>query len=117
MRKKKRPVYSTHPDFSKRCKRCGYYPCRCLPVISRPPEEQVARIRREKKGRAGKTVTVVRGLQLMAADLQNLGKDLRRSCGSGGTVKDGNIEVQGDHRDRIAARLQELGYKTKFDGG
>jgi translation initiation factor 1 len=77
----------------------------------------VARIRREKKGRRGKTVTVVSDLQLSAEDMKSLSKRLKQACGSGGTVKDGNIEIQGDHRDKVAAELETLGYKTKFTGG
>jgi translation initiation factor 1 len=77
----------------------------------------VAHIRLEKKGRGGKTVTVILNLQLTAGDLKSLGKHLKRACGTGGTVKDGNIEIQGDHREKVAAALAELGYKSKFAGG
>lgn len=111
------PVYSTDPDFSKRCKRCGRYPCQCPPARSLPPQQQEAHIRRETKGRGGKTVTVIRNLQLIPADLKALGKQLKTACGSGGTVKDGTIEIQGDHRDKVAAELKALGYKCKFTGG
>ena len=85
---------------------------------SLPPTEQTIHIRREKKGRGGKQVTVLSNFQLTAKDLNDLGKQLKRSCGSGGTVKeDGIIEIQGDHRDKIAEELQKKGYKTKFVGG
>lgn len=85
---------------------------------SLPPNAQTIRIQREKKGRGGKQVTVLRDFQLTSADLEKLGKQLKKSCGSGGTVKEGGIiEVQGDHRDKIAAFLQKLGYKTKLVGG
>lgn len=87
------------------------------PGSSRPPAEQTVAIRREKKHRGGKTVTVVYELQLRPDDLKSLGKLLKTACGTGGTVKDGTIEIQGDHRDAIAAALQKLGYKTKFTGG
>ena len=87
------------------------------PAVSRPAAQQVAAIRREKKGRGGKTVTVVYDLVLKPDDLKALGKQLKTVCGTGGTVKDGTIEIQGDHRDAIAAALQRLGYKTKFTGG
>jgi translation initiation factor 1 len=116
-RSNKPPVYSTRPEFSKRCPRCGRYPCRCPTPKSAPPEQQVAHIQRQRKGRAGKTVTVVGNLQLTAQDLKGLAKRLKRACASGGTVKDGNIEIQGDHRERAAAALKELGYKVKFVGG
>jgi translation initiation factor 1 len=82
-----------------------------------PPQQQTACIYRERKGRGGKTVTVVRELQLSPADLKALGKDLRKLCGSGGTVKDGDIEIQGDHRDKVAEALQSQGYKVKYVGG
>ncbi|MEO8082233.1 MAG: hypothetical protein ABI780_00275 [Ardenticatenales bacterium] len=87
------------------------------PSISRPAAQQVASIRREKKGRGGKTVTVIYDLVLKPDDLKALGKQLKTICGTGGTVKDGTIEIQGDHRDAIAAELQRVGYKTKFTGG
>lgn len=84
---------------------------------SRPPEEQTAEIRREKKGRGGKTVTVIYGLELVPKDLKALAKQLKKKCGTGGAAKKGRIEIQGDLRDRISEELQKLGYKTKFIGG
>lgn len=85
---------------------------------SLPPAEQTIRIQREKKGRGGKQVTVLRDFQLTEKDLARLGKQLKKACGSGGTVKeDGVIEIQGDHRDKIAELLQKQGYNTKFVGG
>ena len=72
---------------------------------------------RDRKGRGGKTVTVVRGLQLSPDDLAALGRQLKKKCGAGGTIKDGNIEIQGDHRERVAAELIKLGYKAKLAGG
>ncbi|HFQ93456.1 MAG TPA: hypothetical protein ENK32_05570 [Anaerolineae bacterium] len=116
-RKKRNVVYSTDPAWKKRCPRCGRYPCRCPRPKSRPPGEQTARIRREKKGRGGKTVTVIMNLQLTAADRKALAKQLKQACGSGGAVKGDVIEIQGDNRDKAAAKLQQLGYKTKFVGG
>ncbi len=85
---------------------------------SRPPAEQTIRIQREKKGRGGKQVTVLRDFQLTDKELARLGKQLKKACGSGGTVKEGGIiEIQGDHREKIAEVLQAQGYKTKFVGG
>lgn len=72
---------------------------------------------RETKGRGGKAVTVVKGLPLDDDALAALGKQLRTACGSGGTVKDGVIEVQGDHCDRILAALEKLGHRAKRAGG
>jgi len=116
-KRKRNVVYSTDSAFEKRCQRCGSYPCRCPKPKSQPPEEQTACIRREKKGRGGKQVTVIMELQLTPEDLKALGKELKKKCGSGGAVKDGNIEIQGDHREKVAAELQKMGYKTKFVGG
>lgn len=82
-----------------------------------PPEKQVVSIRREVKGRAGKTATVVYGFQMGEADFKELGRQLRQACGTGGSAKDGQIIIQGDHRETVAAFLQGLGYKTKFTGG
>ena len=118
MSRDRRPtVYSTDKNFAKRCKRCGSYPCRCPKTRSLPPEQQTAAIWREKKGRGGKTVTVIRDLQLSTKDMKELGKTLKKACGSGGTVKGGTIEIQGDHHEKVAAKLRALGYKTKFVGG
>jgi translation initiation factor 1 len=102
---------------AKRCPRCGSYPCRCPRPRSLPPNQQTATIARDRKGRGGKTVTVVRNLQLTPEDMHALASQLRRACGAGGTVKDGAIEIQGDHREKVAAELQQLGYLTKLAGG
>jgi len=116
-RKRGNTVYSTDPAYKKRCPRCGSFPCRCPKPKSLPPEQQTAGIRREKKGRGGKTVTVVKDLSLTPEDMKALAKQLKKSVGAGGAVKDGTIEIQGDNRDAVATKLQELGYKTKFIGG
>lgn len=75
------------------------------------------RVSRESKGRGGKTVTIVSGLTLDDAKLQELSKRLKQVCGTGGTVKDGKIEIQGDQCDRVLAELQNRGYKAKRSGG
>ena len=80
----------------------------------RLPNDGVARVFREKGGRGGKTVTVVRGL---TGDLNATAKDLKRHCATGGSVKEGTIEIQGDHRDKIVARLQAAGVRAKPAGG
>jgi translation initiation factor 1 len=79
--------------------------------------KDVVRVSRETKGRGGKAVTLVSGITLPDKDLDALGKQLKASCGSGGTVKDGVIEVQGDHIDRIVALVTAQGYKVKRAGG
>jgi translation initiation factor 1 len=73
----------------------------------------VVRVSRQTKGRGGKTVTLVKGVALDAMALAALGKQLRTACGSGGTVKDGVIEIQGDHCDLVTATLSKMGYKPK----
>lgn len=73
------------------------------------------RVWREKGGRRGKTVTVVRGLP--GAELANVAADLKKLCGAGGAVKEGAVEIQGDHRDKVVARLQAQGYAAKAAGG
>ena len=78
---------------------------------------QTARIARDRKRRAGKTVTVISGLRHDPATLETLLKTLKQQCGAGGTLKDGELEIQGDHRDRVAAALAAMGYKTKMVGG
>ena len=77
----------------------------------------VVRVRRETKGRAGKTVTSIEGVPLSGAELSALAKDLKRRCGTGGSTKDGVIEIQGDHRDTLVAALEAEGYTVKRAGG
>lgn len=79
-----------------------------------PLSDQTAYIERDRKKRAGKVVTVISRLH---GDLKGLQKELQKLCGSGGTVKNDNIEIQGDHRDKIADYLQKKGIKTRFVGG
>ena len=77
----------------------------------------MVRVGRETKGRAGKGVTVITGLPLAALALESLATQLKKKCGSGGTVKEGVIEIQGDHRDALVAELVRLGYAAKRSGG
>ena len=74
-------------------------------------------VRREKKGRGGKTVTTIIGLDLNAAKIKELASELKRLCGTGGSVKNGVIEIQGDNADKIVQALDERGYKAKRAGG
>ena len=84
---------------------------------SLPPQQQTVYLHRESSGRAGKAVTLVKKLILSEDDLKALAKKLKQECGTGGTVKDGVIEIQGEHREKIADVLQKLGYKVKIAGG
>ena len=77
----------------------------------------VLRIRRETKGRKGKGVTIVSGFGLPDSELKALAKHLKQKCSTGGTVKEGVIEIQGDHRDTLKAELEKLGHKVKLAGG
>jgi len=86
-------------------------------VVSLPPQQQTVYLHRDSKGRGGKTVTLVKKLVLSEEDLKELAKKLKQICGSGGTVKDGEIEIQGEHREKIAEALMKLGYKVKIAGG
>ena len=109
-------VYST--DSGRMCPACrrpiAECACRAQAV---PLGDGVVRVSRQTKGRGGKSVTLVKGLALDALALAALGKQLRSACGSGGTVKDGVIEVQGDHCDRIMEELKKLGHQAKRAGG
>jgi translation initiation factor 1 len=87
------------------------------PVQSPPPNQQTVYLHRDSKGRGGKAVTLVKNIILTEEDLKRLSKQLKQACGSGGTVKDGQIEIQGEHREKIAEFLRELGYKVKIAGG
>jgi translation initiation factor 1 len=90
--------------------------CRCGKTAAAKGSGNV-RVGRETKGRKGKGVTVVTGLPLDAMDLAALAKELKSQCGAGGTTRDGVIEIQGDHRDRLVAALQTRGYAVKKSGG
>lgn len=80
------------------------------------PAQQPARVSREKRG-GGKVVTVVSGLDPQASDLRSLLGKFKATCATGGTVADGRIEIQGDHRERVLALLRDLGYPAKLSGG
>jgi translation initiation factor 1 len=111
-------VYST--DSGRMCSACRRPVAACMCAAKAPAAvagDGSARVSRESKGRGGKTVTVVRGLALDAAALAELGKRLRSACGAGGTVKDGVVEVQGDHAERAIALLKAEGFAVKRSGG
>jgi translation initiation factor 1 len=111
-------VYST--EGGRMCPACRrpLVECACRTAAKTPAAgDGVARVTRETKGRGGKSVTVVKGLALGPVALGLLGKQLRTACGSGGTVKDGVIEVQGDHLERVVEALTKYGHKAKRAGG
>lgn len=105
-------VYST--EHGQMCPACRQpqAACTCAQAVL-PKGDGVVRVALERKGRGGKTVTLVRGVLLLPDELAALGKALRSACGSGGTVKDGVIEVQGDHVDLLLAQLQQRGFSSK----
>lgn len=110
-------VYSTeHGEMCPAC-RSPVSECACSQEKSDPTPGGPVRVRRETKGRNGKAVTVITGLPLGAAELAELGKQLKKKCGCGGTVQDGTIEIQGDHCDALVAELKKQGWAAKRSGG
>lgn len=82
-----------------------------------PPNQQNLKVQASRKGRGGKTVTVISGFQTSPETLSDLLKQLKTQCGAGGTVKDNEIEIQGDHKQKLVELLIKLGYKAKASGG
>ena len=109
-------VYST--EHGRLCPVCGKVKaaCRCQRKEHTPGDGKV-RVSRETKGRKGKGVTIIAGLPLKADELKALAKRLKQFCGTGGTVREGVIEIQGDHRDKITEELLTLGFAAKKSGG
>ena len=116
-----RLVYSTGSGRVRTCPTCGepYEMCRCGTTSPATPKKSdgIVRVMRDRKQRGGKTVTVITGVPVNPDALSTLAQQLKKLCGSGGTVKDGTIEIQGDHCDKVQAKLTELGYKVKRAGG
>jgi translation initiation factor 1 len=110
-------VYST--DAGRMCPGCRQpiSSCLCKTTNGVPKSDGIARVSRSTRGRGGKTVTLVTGLALDEPALARMGKALKAACGSGGTVKDGVIEVQGDHCDQVMQALLKQGYAAKRSGG
>jgi translation initiation factor 1 len=110
-------VYST--EVGRMCPLCRHALASCICKAAPRPAggDGIVRVSRETKGRGGKAVTLVRGLPLDEAALAVLGKRLRSACGAGGTQKDGVIEVQGEHVDRLLSLLQAEGWRVKRSGG
>ena len=120
-------VYSTDGGRVDYCPTCGLRreacTCRGKPVkragaaTPNVPNDGFVRLHRDRKGRGGKTMTLITGVPGNPSALEDLATKLKRFCGSGGGVKGGVIEIQGDHRERLAVKLTELGYKVKLAGG
>jgi translation initiation factor 1 len=116
-----RLVYST--ESGKICPLCQKSISECTCKKKKPRSQTnikydgIIRIQREVKGRKGKTVITVSGFQINADELKNLATQLKRRCGTGGSVKDGVIIIQGDHRDTLITELKNRGYKAKIAGG
>ncbi|MBL4278273.1 stress response translation initiation inhibitor YciH [Vibrio fluvialis] len=85
--------------------------------VERPKGDGIVRIHKETKGRKGKGVCIIKGLELDDSPLKLLAAELKKVCGCGGSVKDGEIEIQGDMRDKIKAILEKKGFKVKLAGG
>ncbi|HSH03439.1 MAG TPA: translation initiation factor Sui1 [Anaerolineae bacterium] len=112
-------VYSS--EHGRMCPNCRQpiNNCRCQKQTNNnnTPNDGIIRVGRETKGRKGSGVTTVTGLPLNDKDLKKIAKELKKKCGSGGTIKDGVIEIQGEHRDRIVTLLEGKGYTVKRVGG
>ncbi|MGH6648124.1 translation initiation factor Sui1 [Aquabacterium sp.] len=110
-------VYST--ELGRTCPECrqAVAHCVCGQKVALPASDGIVRVSRETKGRKGKGVTLVKGVPLDSAALSDLGKQLKAACGCGGTVKEGVIEVQGDHVEVVMAFLQKKGWTVKRAGG
>lgn len=110
-------VYSS--EFGQMCPGCNQPTgkCTCQKKPSPPKSDGIVRLRRETKGRKGKGVTLITGLPLDDEGLKKLAKALKQKCGSGGSVKNGIIEIQGDQRDILETELSGLGYRVKRAGG
>jgi translation initiation factor 1 len=111
-------VYST--EGGRMCPACRQPVAQCTcrgASAPAPGSDGIVRISRETKGRGGKAVTVIRGLPADEAGLAQLAKKLKAACGSGGTVKDGVVEVQGDHCEKLLTLLAAQGHRVKRAGG
>ena len=102
------------------CPSCGKQSdkCKCKKKKNNPTKgDGKVRVERSTKGRKGKGVSLISGIPLEGAQLKELAKKLKQKCGTGGTIKNGVIEIQGDHRDMLVEELNKLGYKAKKAGG
>lgn len=119
-----RVVWVTGAGQVRYCSRCGKPEgeCRCreerrMGSGSAAPRDGFVRLSLDRKQRRGKAVTIIANIPGDLAELTALAQEFRKLCGAGGSLKEGNIELQGDHRDKVEARLKALGYKTKRVGG
>ena len=112
-----RMVYSTDGSHKNNCKVCDENPCQCRRPSAVNPSETLVKIRLEKKSRGGKVVSVMFNLPYNPEYFTKLAKKLKASCGTGGTFKDGQIEIQGDHREKLQKELEKMGFQVKFAGG
>ena len=117
-----RLVYSTGsgqicPSCGRPTKKCTCKKKKAVKKQSVYPGDGIIRIRREVKSRKGKTVTTILGVPLADRDLKQFAKILKRKCGSGGSVKDGAIIIQGDHRETLLNEIKQQGYTVKLAGG
>ncbi|MBC2710182.1 MAG: translation initiation factor Sui1 [Desulfosarcina sp.] len=112
-----RLVYSI--EHGRTCPKCkkNLDRCSCRKMTVRPAGDGIIRVGRATKGRKGKGVTVIIGLPMSDGQLKQLAKTLKQKCGSGGTVKAGTIEIQGDHRDLLVTELKGMGYTVRRSGG
>ncbi|WP_421866080.1 translation initiation factor Sui1 [Motiliproteus sp.] len=109
-------VYST--EFGRACPGCSQPVDQCVCDQDAVPEgDGIVRISRETKGRKGKGVTLVKGVLLPASELKQLAKQLKQRCGTGGALKDGVIEIQGDQRELLKQELVQRGFQVKLAGG
>lgn len=101
------------------CPNCGQPldRCACSQKSAPPQGDGIVRVSRESKGRKGKPVSLISGVALAEPALKELARELKQKCGSGGTINNGVIEIQGDHRDLLVGLLKEKGYQVKKAGG
>jgi len=106
-------VYSTDGSHRKTCSGCGQQSCVCPVEADIIPSETTLSLRLEKKGRGGKTVTVVGNLPPNESYFAGLTRKLKSHCGAGGALKEGGMEIQGDHREKVGAYLEQMGFKVR----
>ena len=117
MTDKPRILYSSDGSHKLQCPKCHQHPCACPKSTELNPSEHTLKVRRETNGRGGKTVTTIFELPPNEAYFKELASKLKTLCGSGGSFKEGVIEIQGDHREKIKKFLESKGFKVKLAGG